>query len=246
MPDVVKDYLAQTAEGQPEAVAWRLSCYAAGGELAEFIERSAFPLAGRNVLDVAAGWGGHIIAFAERGAHAVAAELNDHMFTQLAQFATRERLDLRAVVADCHTLPFPSASFDVILGLELIEHIDSVPRFADEVARLLKPGGVAIVSTPARVRSFFDGEPHFQLRFLTILPFRLQAVVARKVFKRRYPFPITRQYLRASSALRPFRRAGLQAETRWVGRMARAFGSTPLVGALGRELLFNFLIVRRA
>src|SRR5262249_21261089 len=147
--------------------------------------------------------------------------------------------------ANCERLPFDTASFDVILGLELIEHIDSVPLFAQEIARVLKPGGIAIMSTPPRVRSFFDGEPRFHIRYLTILPFWMQAIVARKILRRDYPFPITRQYLFASSALKPFRKAGLQTAVRWTGRVARTFGQAPLLRTLGRELLFNFLIVRR-
>lgn len=245
MEESARAYFEDTAPGQPGVLAWRMSCYAAGKGLADFVEQSSFPLAGRDVLDVAAGWGGHIIAFAERGARTVAAELNDHMFGKLARFSTSQQLGLRAVVGNCERLPFDDASFDVILALELIEHIDSVESFAKEVARTLKPGGVAILSTPPRVMSFFDGEPHYVLRYLTILPFRLQGIVARKVFKRRYPFPITRQYLRASSALRPFRQAGLRGEVRWTGRVAEKLGSVPVINALGRELLFNFLIIRR-
>ena len=245
MGEAVLQYLASTAPGEPEAIAWRTSCYTAGRDLVDFIERDYFPVAGKDVLDVAAGWGGHILAFAERGSRTVAAELNDHMFGQLLRFSTHQQLDLRTVVANCEKLPFGDAAFDVVLGLELIEHIDSVESFATELARVLKPGGVAILSTPPRLKSFFDGEPHFNLRYLPALPFRLQAIVAKGLFRRRYPFPITRQYLFASSALRPFRKAGLRGDVRWTGRLARTTAPIPLVRALGGELLFNFLVIRR-
>lgn len=245
MENPVEAYLASTAAGQRDAAEWRISCYGAGCSLADVVEREWFPLAGKDVLDLAAGWGGHILAFAQRGSRAVAAELNDHKFGELSRFAASHQLDLRAVIANCEALPLEPESFDVVLGLELIEHIDSVPAFARDVARVLKPGGIAILSTPARFKCFFDGEPHFHLRFLTILPFRLQAIVARRLFKRGYPFPITRQYLFGSSALRPFRDAGLEGAIVWTGRLAERLGDAPVLGRLGRELLFSYLIVKR-
>jgi SAM-dependent methyltransferase len=172
--------------------------------------------------------------------------LNDHHFERLGEFAREQGLDLRTEVAPCERVPFPDSSCDVILGLELIEHIESVPAFAKEVARLLAPGGIAILSTPARLKSILgDEEPHYHLRWLAILPFRLQGLIARRVFRRSYPFPITRQYLRASSVLRPFRRFGLKGSVRWTGRLAERFNRTPILGAIGRELLFNQLIVQR-
>ena len=245
MTDSVRQYFESTAPGQPTVIAWRMSCYSAGLELADYVEQRAFQVSGKTVLDVAAGWGGHIIAFAERGAQTVAADLNDHLFGSLARYSESRGLGLRTIVANCERLPFDEATIDVLLALELIEHIDSVPDFAREVARVLKPGGFAILSTPARFKSFFDQEPHFQLRFLTILPLRLQGFVARKLFKRGYPFPITRQYLFASSALKPFRNAGLQGEIRWTGRLARKAASAPVLRRIGEELMFNFLIVKR-
>lgn len=245
-PDAIRDFFARTNPPSPEAMAWRAGCYEAGRELVAYVEQHYFPVEGKDVIDVAAGWGGHILAFAERGARTIAADLNDHLFAGLASFAEQESLSLRTQLANCENLPFPDESFDVVLGLELVEHIESVPAFAGEVARLLKPRGVAIISTPARFKSFFDGEPHYHLRYLTALPFPLQKVVAQQVFRRTYPFPITRQYLFASSALRPFRKHGLQGTIRWTGRLAEHFGATPVVGILGRELMFNFLIVTRA
>lgn len=48
-------------------------------------------------------------------------------------------------------LPFRSASFDLVLMLEVIEHLPDIPHSLREIARVLKPGGVAIVTTPNRL-----------------------------------------------------------------------------------------------
>jgi SAM-dependent methyltransferase len=48
-------------------------------------------------------------------------------------------------------LPFRAATFDLILLLEVIEHLPDIPHVLRELARTLKPGGVAIVTTPNRL-----------------------------------------------------------------------------------------------
>lgn len=51
------------------------------------------------------------------------------------------------------TAPFESASFDLILASEVLEHFDFHPnRFFKEMERLLRPGGRLIITTPNLVR----------------------------------------------------------------------------------------------
>ena len=49
------------------------------------------------------------------------------------------------VVADAHALPFPEASFDFAFSLAVFEHLHSPWRAADEIARVLRPGGRVFV-----------------------------------------------------------------------------------------------------
>jgi SAM-dependent methyltransferase len=46
------------------------------------------------------------------------------------------------------SLPFPNASFDCIHAGEVIEHLYSPDRLLMEIARLLKPAGYAVITTP--------------------------------------------------------------------------------------------------
>jgi SAM-dependent methyltransferase len=50
-----------------------------------------------------------------------------------------------------HHLPFRSASADLVVMLEVIEHLPDIPHTLSEIARVLKPGGVAVLSTPNRL-----------------------------------------------------------------------------------------------
>jgi SAM-dependent methyltransferase len=45
-------------------------------------------------------------------------------------------------------LPFPDASFDAVLAFEVVEHVDDDTGLIDEVARVSRPGGILIMSTP--------------------------------------------------------------------------------------------------
>jgi len=55
---------------------------------------------------------------------------------------------LHLVQADIRRLPFAPGSFDFVYTMGTIEHIDEYQTAVDEVGRVLKPGGLAIVGVP--------------------------------------------------------------------------------------------------
>ena len=72
-----------------------------------------------------------------------------------------------AVVAAAEALPYPANTFDTILSSDVIEHVADDRRSAQEMIRVLKPGGRVIVFTPNRWYPFethghyWRGEYHF-------------------------------------------------------------------------------------
>ena len=48
-------------------------------------------------------------------------------------------------------LPFRSSTFDLVMMLEVVEHLADIPHILREIARIMKPAGVAILSTPNRL-----------------------------------------------------------------------------------------------
>jgi len=57
------------------------------------------------------------------------------------------------VVADAAALPFADASFDTVCSFETLEHLPDRDGYLAEVARVLRPGGAYLVSTPHAKRT---------------------------------------------------------------------------------------------
>ena len=52
------------------------------------------------------------------------------------------------IVSDIVNIPEPDASFDAVLCTEVLEHLPDPVRALDEMARLLRPGGVFVITAP--------------------------------------------------------------------------------------------------
>ena len=107
-------------------------------------------VAGREVLDIACGAGYGSALLARTATRVTGADLSqaaiDHARTRYASFA-----NLAFEEADCADLPFADASFDAIVSFETIEHIAAQEAFLDEMTRVLRPGGIVILSCPNKV-----------------------------------------------------------------------------------------------
>lgn len=113
--------------------------------------------AGDRVLDVGAGFGRHVFECARRGADVVALDYaaDEVVETQhtLAAMAVAGELDPRRLAAaargDARRLPFPDATFDVVITSEVLEHIQDDVTAIAEMVRVLKPGGRFAATVPA-------------------------------------------------------------------------------------------------
>lgn len=52
------------------------------------------------------------------------------------------------IVSDVQSLPFLDGQFDCVIAIEVLEHVENSMKMADEIYRVLMPGGKLILSVP--------------------------------------------------------------------------------------------------
>lgn len=60
--------------------------------------------------------------------------------------------------ADLGRVPSPDATYDLVVSLQVIEHLPDIPGFVTEMARILRPGGEFVCATPNRLTFTPDGD----------------------------------------------------------------------------------------
>ncbi len=103
--------------------------------------------AGRDVLEAGCGegYGADLIAAAARQVIAV-----DYDAAAVAHVRVRYPR-VQVLAANLASLPLPDASVDVVVNFQVIEHLWDQPQFVTECLRVLRPGGLLLMSTPNRV-----------------------------------------------------------------------------------------------
>ena len=108
-----------------------------GESLAEAVDVRA----GNRVLDVAAGNGNATLAAARRFADVTSTDYVPALLDKGRERARAEGLSVQFQEADAEQLPFPDASFDVVLSTFGAMFTPDHQRAASEMLRVLRPGG---------------------------------------------------------------------------------------------------------
>jgi 2-polyprenyl-3-methyl-5-hydroxy-6-metoxy-1,4-benzoquinol methylase len=106
-------------------------------------------LAGKQLLDAGCGTGWFSQRACERGAKVTSLDVGEKLLAQVAK-----KCDSKRVVGDVLDLPFEDASFDFVVCSEVIEHTLEPRRAVLELGRVLRPGGVMVLTVPNQVWHF--------------------------------------------------------------------------------------------
>jgi SAM-dependent methyltransferase len=103
--------------------------------------------AGRDVLEAGCGegYGADLIATVARRVMAV-----DYDAATVAHVRARYPR-VQVVTANLTSLPVPDATIDIVVNFQVIEHLWDQPHFITECLRVLRPGGLLLMSTPNRI-----------------------------------------------------------------------------------------------
>ncbi|HSW66038.1 MAG TPA: class I SAM-dependent methyltransferase [Bacillota bacterium] len=114
---------------------------------------------GKVVLDIASGSGYGTQLLAKKAKKVYGVDVDKTSVQYAAEHYGAPNIEYK--VGDGEAIPLEDNSVDVVVTFETIEHIKDYRKFLSEVKRVLKPDGLAIVSTPNDLE-FAEGN-HFHL-----------------------------------------------------------------------------------
>jgi SAM-dependent methyltransferase len=97
-------------------------------------------------LDIGAAGGGNTRVLRARGWRPIALE-----YSPEGASVARER-GLDVIRADARALPLPSASLDLVVAFDILEHFEEDHLAGAEIRRVLRPGGTALIAVPCDMR----------------------------------------------------------------------------------------------
>ncbi|HEX2911346.1 MAG TPA: class I SAM-dependent methyltransferase [Chloroflexia bacterium] len=127
-------------------------------------------LSGLRVLDLGCGMGGLSVAMAQTGAQVQPFDYNPAYCNITRLRGRRYGLEFNPVNGGGEHLPFPDAHFDIIVCMDVLEHVQRPEELFSEVNRCLKPGGLLYITA---INRFAFNDPHYHVRFVNWLPRRL-------------------------------------------------------------------------
>lgn len=106
---------------------------------------------GELILDVGCGTGRDLIELAKTGCRCIGIDFSSKMIEEARKELLKNAITTAELESgDATNLRFPDKMFDKVFASEVLEHIPNYDRAISEMARVLKPSGYLVITTPNR------------------------------------------------------------------------------------------------
>ena len=117
--------------------------------------KSLKPFRKLDILDIGCGGGLVCEPMARLGAQVTGIDADEQAINTAQEHAKQSSLDITYQAVTSDDLQTENKAFDVVLALEIIEHVGNPENFVESVMALCKPGGIVIFSTLNRTAKSF-------------------------------------------------------------------------------------------
>lgn len=104
----------------------------------------------KTILDIGCGGGLISVPLSRLGAKVTGVDADKQAITVAKQHSKDQGLDIDFIHGAAENLVEEGRKFDVVMALEVIEHVDNPELFVELCSKLVKPNGIVIFSTLSR------------------------------------------------------------------------------------------------
>lgn len=138
------------------------------------------------ILDIGCGPGVMVDRLTREGHEVFGVDISNDMIRRCRE-RFGHRKDCHFSVGNVEELNFPEAYFDAVICMGLVEYIDSDEAAINQIKRVLKPGGILIVTLP-------NGSSPYRLWAKVALNKRFLDFIKKSVLRKDMPTLIHREY----------------------------------------------------
>ncbi|RYG50384.1 MAG: class I SAM-dependent methyltransferase [Chitinophagaceae bacterium] len=129
---------------------------------------------GKKVLEIGLGQGADSMQIIDRGALYYGIDITEESVRRVKErFALFQRPYQEVQVSKAETIPYPENNFDIVYSHGVIHHSPNIEKIVEEIHRVLKPGGMAVIMLYHKQSYNYYVSIGFlrRLGLLTLMPF---------------------------------------------------------------------------
>ncbi|MBN2139323.1 MAG: methyltransferase domain-containing protein [Sedimentisphaerales bacterium] len=151
MTNEIKDFFDEAAIDRNAKIAKNLIIEYEQIVRSQMVMSMVDPKPGEMILDGGCGNARDLIELSRRGCKCVGTDFSPNMVEEAKKELSKNNIEgIEVEVGDLTNLRFPDETFDKVFASEVLEHIPDYNKAISEMARVLKPGGCAVITTPNR------------------------------------------------------------------------------------------------